>query len=100
MASEPRPVIWARLPAPSGAPARKLDYEAITAAAIEIADENGLDAVTMRNVANRLGRGAMSLYRHIASKDELFELMYDAALGELELEARDETAWREGLAEP
>lgn len=51
------------------------------AAAVAIADREGLDAVTMRRLASELGTGTTSLYRYIADKDELLELMLDAAYG-------------------
>ena len=50
-------------------------------AAIEIADEAGLAAVTMAAVAQRCGFTTMSLYRHVASKDELVRRMLDEVLG-------------------
>jgi AcrR family transcriptional regulator len=92
-----RPVIWARLSEQGRGPARLLDYATITATAMAIADEDGLDAVTMRAVAARLGRAPMSLYRHVGNREDLTELMYDAALGELRLDAAGE-GWRERLA--
>ena len=50
----------------------------ITSAAIAIADQEGLDAVSMRRVAAELGTGAASLYRYIDSRDDLLDLMSDA----------------------
>ncbi|MFR9750096.1 TetR/AcrR family transcriptional regulator [Nocardia sp. 004] len=55
----------------------KLHRTAIVDAAIELADTEGLDALSMRRIADRLGVGAMSLYRHIANKDELLTAMTD-----------------------
>lgn len=55
----------------------------VVAAAIAIADAEGLDAVSMRGVAARLGAGTMSLYAHVSSKADLVLLMADAAFGEL-----------------
>ncbi len=72
-----------------------LNVERIVAAAIDLADEDGLAAVSMARVANRLGFTTMALYRHVASKDELLTLMLDAALV-LEPE-RPAAGWREGL---
>jgi AcrR family transcriptional regulator len=54
----------------------------IAAAAIQVADADGLDAVSLRRVAAELGTGATSLYRYIATKDELFDLMIDSVFGE------------------
>ncbi|WP_454196647.1 TetR/AcrR family transcriptional regulator [Nocardia sp. Marseille-Q1738] len=55
----------------------KLHRTAIVDTAIELADAEGLDALSMRRIADRLGVGAMSLYRHVANKDELLALMTD-----------------------
>jgi AcrR family transcriptional regulator len=66
-----RPARARRRPAP--------DEAAIAAAAVALADREGLDAVTMRRLATELGTGTTSLYRYIADKDELFERMLDAA---------------------
>jgi AcrR family transcriptional regulator len=52
------------------------------AAAMAIADAEGLAAVSMRRVASDLGSGTATFYRYIANRDELVELMVDAALGE------------------
>ncbi|MFQ6392782.1 TetR/AcrR family transcriptional regulator [Nocardia sp. KC 131] len=53
----------------------KLTKPAIVDTAITLADAGGLDALSMRHIAERLGVGAMSLYRHVASKDELLAAM-------------------------
>jgi AcrR family transcriptional regulator len=55
----------------------------IVAAAIQLADAEGLAALSMRQVADHLGVAAMSLYTYIPSKAELMDLM-DAVYGELE----------------
>ncbi|GAA2674565.1 TetR/AcrR family transcriptional regulator C-terminal domain-containing protein [Streptomyces lunalinharesii] len=57
--------------------------EAITAAAVALADAEGLDAVTMRAVAARVGAGVMSLYSYAPDKGTLVELMVDHVSGEL-----------------
>jgi AcrR family transcriptional regulator len=59
-----------------------LSVESIANAALQLADENGLAGVSMAKLAERLGRSTMGLYRYVTGKDELFELMADAALGE------------------
>ena len=75
--------------------ARGLSVELVVEAAIAIADEAGLSAVTMAAVAKRCGFTTMSLYRHVASKDELVRRMLDEALGTAPaLESAD---WRAGL---
>jgi AcrR family transcriptional regulator len=97
--TEPRPVVWARLSGQGRGPARTLDHSTITDAAIAIADADGLDAVSIRRIAARMDRSAMSLYRHIDSKDDVYELMFDAVLGELESPSASRTEWRADLAE-
>lgn len=55
----------------------KLSREAIVDTAITLADAEGLDALSMRRIAERMGVGAMSLYRHVPGKDELVAAMTD-----------------------
>ncbi|MGV9610972.1 TetR/AcrR family transcriptional regulator [Nocardia xishanensis] len=69
----------------------------ITQAAVAVADEEGLDAVTMRRIAAGLGTGAMSLYRYVAGRDDLIDLMIDAVVGEIALPAQPSGNWREDL---
>jgi AcrR family transcriptional regulator len=61
-----------------------LHRDAIVASAVALADEEGVGALSMRNLARRLGYEAMSLYNHVANKDELLALMVDAAAAEIE----------------
>jgi AcrR family transcriptional regulator len=90
--------IWAR-PAPGE---RKPAHtrERIAAAALEVADTEGFEAVTMRRVAAALGAGTMTLYHYVRNKRELAALMDDAMMAELVI-PDDELAddWREGLAQ-
>lgn len=95
MSTTPPFVIWARLPEPGQS--RALDHETITKAAIAAADRDGLSAVSIRKVAGQVGSSPMSLYRYISSREDLLELMYDAVLGELDLDGTDRD-WRAGLA--
>lgn len=60
-----------------------LHRAAIVAAAIELADADGVRALSMRNLAQRLGYEVMSLYNHVANKDELLSLMVDAIAAEV-----------------
>lgn len=53
----------------------KLTRAAIVDTAIAVADEDGLDGLSMRRIADRMNVGAMSLYRHVANKDELLAAM-------------------------
>jgi AcrR family transcriptional regulator len=63
-------------------PRPALTVERVVAAAIDVADEHGLAAVSMSRVAEQLGASTMALYRHVAGKDELLALMVDGAAGQ------------------
>lgn len=77
-------------------PRQGLGRARIVEAAVELADADGLAALSMGKVAARLGVTAMALYRHVAGKDELVLLMQDAAVGRPpELDGDD--GWRETL---
>lgn len=73
-----------------------LDRAGIVAEAIAVADESGAAAVTMKAVADRLGRTAMALYRHVGNKDGLVDLMLDTATAEVPLVPT--ATWRATLA--
>ncbi|MFI0791102.1 TetR/AcrR family transcriptional regulator [Micromonospora rubida] len=60
-----------------------LSADQITSAAIEVADAQGLDGLSMRSVAERLGVGTMSLYRHVPGKEELLDIMVDRTSAEV-----------------
>jgi len=60
-----------------------LTIKAIVTAAMDIADTEGVEELSIRNVAQRLGVGAMSLYTHIPSKMDLIDLMFDTAYGQV-----------------
>ena len=75
-------LLWGRRGRGKRGPRPGLSADAIAAAAIRLADAEGLEAVSMARVAHELGFTTMSLYRHVASKDELLQLMWNAsALG-------------------
>jgi AcrR family transcriptional regulator len=75
-------VIWMRPEhAATGRPAKR-SREEITAAAVTIADREGLDAVSMRRVAAALGTGAASLYRYVETRADLLDLMIDSTASE------------------
>jgi AcrR family transcriptional regulator len=75
-----------------------LSVDRIVAAAIELADAGGLEAVSMGRVAKRLGFAPMSLYRHVQSKEELLVLMVNDAVGEpSQREDASSNGWRQGL---
>ena len=60
-----------------------LSRDAIVAAAMAIADEDGVGALSMRNLARRLQYEVMSLYNHVANKDDLLSLMVDSVATEI-----------------
>ncbi|WP_458242868.1 TetR/AcrR family transcriptional regulator [Streptomyces sp. MAI_2237] len=78
-------VIWARPERAGRGPRPAFTRADIAAAAVRIADEGGLDAVSMRHVAAALGCGTMSLYNYVPRKEDLYELMFDAVSAEHEL---------------
>ncbi|MCX4959313.1 TetR/AcrR family transcriptional regulator C-terminal domain-containing protein [Streptomyces virginiae] len=86
-----------RRPSPATDAEPELTLDRIVRAAVEIADAEGLAALSMRGVAARLGVAPMSTYRYVPSKEELVLLMADAAYGEESpADAADATAedWR------
>ncbi|MFC9326184.1 TetR/AcrR family transcriptional regulator [Kitasatospora sp. NPDC057015] len=76
---------------------RPLSRERIVEAALAIIDGEGLEALSMRRVAQDLGTGAASLYAHFSNKDELIEQVLDLAYTEIELEQPDPGRWEEQL---
>jgi AcrR family transcriptional regulator len=64
---------------------KPLDPPQIVRAALDLLDDVGLDALTMRRLAERLGVKAASLYRHVRNKDELLVLLGDEISGEIPL---------------
>jgi AcrR family transcriptional regulator len=78
-------LLW-RGPAQAGprrGPKAGLDVDRIVAAAVALADAEGLAGLSMRRVAAELGVAAMTLYTHVPGKGELVDLMLDSVLGEL-----------------
>jgi AcrR family transcriptional regulator len=91
------PLIWSRVAlSPRRRP--RLDHERIVRSAMRIADQEGLGAISMRRVAGDVNAGAMSLYRYVASKEDLLDLMLDAAFGEIALPEKPSGDWRVDLA--
>ena len=78
-------VIWTRPERAGRGPKAAYSRADIAAAAVRIADAEGLDAASMRRVAAELGCGTMSLYNYVPRKEDLYELMVDAISGEHEL---------------
>ncbi|MCP3974513.1 MAG: TetR family transcriptional regulator [bacterium] len=70
-----------------------LSRERVLRAAVSLADEGGIGAVSMRKVGNELGVEAMSLYNHVANKEEMLDGMVDIVVGEIDL-AVDDVDWK------
>src|SRR3954453_11715328 len=70
-------------------PRLPLSRERILRAALELADESGIESVTMRKLAQVLGFEAMSLYNHVANKDDLLDGVLDLVLAETDPPAPD-----------
>jgi AcrR family transcriptional regulator len=91
-----RGIIWDRPERATRGPAPSLSRHEIATAAVALADERGIEAVSMRSLAIELGVGAASLYRYVARKDELIELMVDSVMGtDLQFEVIGD--WRDDL---
>lgn len=91
-------LLWAA-PASEGTrtapgPRPRLSVEAIVAAAIEVADAGPLEGLSMRTVAERLGRSSMALYTYVPGKGELLDLMYDRVHAELSGRTGPGEDWR------
>lgn len=97
-------LLWGTAPEPRRrGPARSLSVDAVVDAAIAIADEGGLDAVTVRAVGERVGVSTMSVYTYVPGKPELLDLMVDTC--HLRMSGSEDTTdratpaagWRERL---
>jgi AcrR family transcriptional regulator len=92
------PAPWQR--APRRAPRRRrepITQEAIVATAIRVLDAEGLDALSMRRIAEELDTGPASLYWHVGSKDGLLDLIFDRVIGEQHVPDPDPGHWQEQL---
>ncbi|MEV4623230.1 TetR/AcrR family transcriptional regulator [Asanoa sp. NPDC049573] len=88
-------LLWEPSPGPRRGPRPAFTVDDIARAAIAIADADGLGAVTMQRVADRLGVTKMALYRYVPGKAELVALMLDLGLGDPP--ARGDKGWRAAL---
>src|SRR6266852_5169839 len=77
---------------------KKLDRAQVVRAALALLDEVGLDDLTMRRLADRLGIKAASLYRHVRDKDELLALLADEISGEVPM-VESRGSWKDQLVE-
>ncbi|NNC12530.1 TetR/AcrR family transcriptional regulator [Planctomonas sp. JC2975] len=75
-------VLWGVETTPVRGPKARFSPEEVAASAVELADEIGLDAVSLARVAARLGMTTTALYRYVDAKATLVELMVDAAIGD------------------
>jgi AcrR family transcriptional regulator len=82
--------------APSQHRRQPLSRERVLRAAVALADEGGFESVTMRKLAKELGVEAMSLYNHVANKDDLLDGMIDIVFGEIEPPST-EVNWKAAL---
>src|SRR5256885_2394600 len=73
---------------------RNLTRDRVVQRALELADEEGIDAITMRRLGSLLGVEGMALYTHVRGKDELLSAIGARLLDELDLEPRPPDDWR------
>ncbi|MBE2314723.1 TetR/AcrR family transcriptional regulator C-terminal domain-containing protein [Solirubrobacter sp. CPCC 204708] len=90
------PPIWARDEPKGRGRQSPLSRAGIVRVAIEVADAEGIEAVSMRRLARELQAGAMSLYHYFENRDELLELMVDTVAGEMVVPALPKS-WRPAL---
>jgi AcrR family transcriptional regulator len=83
-------------PRTSRARRKPLSRERVLRAAIELADADGLEALSMRKLARELGVEAMSLYNHVANKDAILDGIVEVVAAEAELPA-DGTEWKSAI---
>lgn len=83
-------------PTPNPESRTPLNRERVLRAAVVLADEEGIEALKMRELGLRLGVEAMSLYRHIANRDDILDGMVDLVVSEIDL-PEDTVGWREAM---
>ncbi|MEU9475501.1 TetR/AcrR family transcriptional regulator [Streptomyces sp. NPDC048191] len=90
-------LLWGEQEQPTRGPKPTLSPQRIAAAAVELADAQGLDAVSMSKVAAEFGVSAMALYRYVPGKAELVELMIESMLVEVPDLSAAKGDWRAGV---
>ncbi len=75
---------------------KRLNRERVLSTAIELADGSGIESLTMRRLGEELGVEAMSLYNHVANKEDLLNGMVDAVFGEIELPSHSDD-WKTAM---
>ncbi len=88
---------WGLRERPHKGPKPGLSLKRVVEAAVRVAELEGLASVSMSRVATELGASTMALYRYVSAKDELLDLMVDAAAGTPPAASPDD-GWREGLS--
>jgi AcrR family transcriptional regulator len=83
-------------PAPQPEPRIPLSRERVLRAAIALADEGGIESLSMRKLGQQLGVEAMSLYNHVANKDDLLDGIVDAVTSQIEVPS-GATDWKEAI---
>ncbi|MER5622194.1 TetR/AcrR family transcriptional regulator [Streptosporangium sp. NPDC002544] len=83
----------------ASAPRTVLSRDLIVATGLRLVDAEGLDALSMRRVAQELDTGPASLYAHVANKEELLELIYDEVMSEIRVPEPDPERWLEQIRE-
>ena len=81
---------------PSAAPRRPLSRDRVLRAAVALADRSGIEALTMRRLGQELGVEAMSLYKHVANKDDVLDGIVDLVVGDIEVPPTG-TPWRTAM---
>jgi len=90
-------LLWRRRDLAGAVGRSGISVDRIIAAAIEVADAEGLPALSMRRVAEQLGVGTMSLYTYVPGKAELIDVMLDSIVDETERPATVKGGWRSWL---
>ena len=88
---------WGAVPSPQRGPKREFSLDQVLDVAVDLADADGIDAVTMPAVAQALGLTAMSLYRYVSSKETLLLLLQDRGMGLPPGSIAEAAGWRAGL---
>ncbi len=91
-------LLWGAAEPPKRGPKPSLTVQQIVTTAIEVADAEGLGAVSMHRLGKELDVTPMSLYRYVPSKDDLLELMFDGAVGQPPSDFVGAGPWRTELA--
>ncbi|MFC4909953.1 TetR/AcrR family transcriptional regulator [Actinomadura gamaensis] len=91
-------LLWGVRERPRRGPRPKLTPEQIVDRAIEIADADGLEAVSIRRIAEDLGVSPMSIYTYVPGKAELLDAMLDRAMGEIVPPGDEPSGWRERVS--